>query len=244
VSSTERMAAELVELRTTVTELAGQVRTLKATAEIRNLQHKYGYYLDKCLYQEVVDLFSADGEVAFAGGVYRGRAGVERLYLRRFREQFTHGHNGPIRGFLLEHIINQDVITVSPEGTSARARFRCLMQAGVHESATELASRTAFEQWWEGGMYENTYVVEDGIWKIRRLGYFPFWHADYAAGWAHTAPLSHMIPKVTFPEDPKGPDELIEGFEFFPATDVVPFHYPHPVTGNGGHRSPQEGSHR
>ncbi|GAB2998360.1 nuclear transport factor 2 family protein [Amycolatopsis acidiphila] len=232
MSSTEEVStAGVARLQRTVVELAERVRSLEAAAEIRALHHKYGYYLDKCLYDEVVDLFGADGEVAFAGGVYRGRAGVERLYLQRFRARFTGGHNGPVRGFLLEHVMLQDVVTVSPDGTSARARFRCLMQAGAHESAPEQVSRLSFQQWWEGGLYENAYVLENGVWKIKRLGYFPFWHAEYESGWAHTAPMTHMIPETTYPEDPLGPDELIEGFAFFPATDVVPFHYPHPVTG-------------
>ncbi|GAA5171784.1 MULTISPECIES: nuclear transport factor 2 family protein [Amycolatopsis] len=230
MSSTEE-TTEAAELRRTVAELAERVRTLEAASAIRTLHHKYGYYLDKCLYQEVVDLFSDDGEVVFAGGVYQGRAGVERLYLHRFRERFTHGHNGPLRGFLLEHIMMQDVVTVSPDGRTACARIRALMQAGIHESAPELRGRTSFEQWWEGGLYENRYVLDDGVWKIKRLGYFPFWHAEYTKGWAHTPPLNAMIATRTYPDDPLGPDELVEGFEFFPATDVVPFHYPHPVTG-------------
>jgi hypothetical protein len=37
----------------------------------------------------------------------------------------------------------------------------------------------------------------------------------------------------TYPEDPIGPDELITDPKpvLWPDTDVVPFHYPHPVTG-------------
>jgi len=38
-------------------------------------------------------------------------------------------------------------------------------------------------------------------------------------------------PTVTYPEDPLGPDELIEQKMLWPDTRVVPFHYPHPVTG-------------
>lgn len=74
-------------------------------------------------------------------------------------------------------------------------------------------------------------MLEGGVWKIKRLGYTPFWHADYDAGWARTPPLTNLVPKVAYPEDPLGPDALVDGFEFFPATEVVPFHYPHPVTG-------------
>jgi SnoaL-like domain len=229
--STTEAATEIDQLRRTVDELARRLAVTEARHEVRTLHHKYGYYLDKCLYQEVVDLFARDGEVVFIGGRYRGRAGVERLYLQRFRERFTRGHNGPLPGFLLDHPMLQDVVTVAPDALSAKARIRALMQAGVHHSAPELAGRTSFEQWWEGGVYENTYVVEDGVWKIQKLHYHPFWHADYDKGWARTEPMNHLIPTTTFPDDPTGPDELLPDFVFFPATDVMPFHYPHPVTG-------------
>jgi hypothetical protein len=72
VSSTD---SEFAELRRTVSELADRVKRLEATNEARQLQFKYGYYPDKCLYQEVVDLYSADGEVVFAGGSTGGALG-------------------------------------------------------------------------------------------------------------------------------------------------------------------------
>jgi hypothetical protein len=225
------LAGELAELRRTVDDLSRRLAMTEAIHEVRKLHHKYGYYLDKCLYEETVNLFSSDCEVMFVGGLYKGRAGVERLYLGRFRERFTKGHNGPLPGFLLDHPMLQDIVTPAPDGQSAKARIRALMQAGVHESAPELLGRTSFEQWWEGGLYENTYVVEDGVWKIQKLHYYPFWHADFTKGWSHTEPLRHVIPTVTYPEDPIGPDELVPGYDLFPNTDVVPFHYPHPVTG-------------
>lgn len=221
----------VARLQQTVDELSRRLAVVEAASAIRSLHHKYGYYLDKCLYDEVVELFSTDGEVVFLGGTYRGREGIERLYLRRFRERFTGGHNGPIPGFLLDHIMMQDVVTVADDGRSAQARFRCLMQAGTHESHPEVAERTSFRQWWEGGLYENTYVVEDGVWKIQRLGYRPFWHADHDKGWYGTQPMNHLLPTATVPEDPLGPDEIDPDFALFPATDVVPFHYSHPVTG-------------
>jgi hypothetical protein len=38
--------------------------------------------------------------------------------------------------------------------------------------------------------------------------------------------------KTLYPEDPLGPDALIEPQpRLWPATDTVEFHYPHPVTG-------------
>ncbi len=52
---------------------------------IRNLQHKYGYYMDKAFYEAIVDLFSEDCEIHFLAGIFRGKAGARRLFIDRFR---------------------------------------------------------------------------------------------------------------------------------------------------------------
>lgn len=197
--------------------------------QIRRVQYSYGYFIDKSQYNEVVDLFADDGEVWFLGGVYKGKAGVRRLYIERFQTHFTQGHNGPRYGWLLDHPQLQMVIDVADDRETATVRGRSMMQAGLHESA-EGDQRA----WWEGGIYDNRYVREDGVWKIARLGYFPFWHCSFEQGWAKT-PIDY-IPMATedqlFPGDPLGPDALIDPMpRLWPATDVVPFCYPHPVTG-------------
>ncbi|GAB3618267.1 hypothetical protein GCM10027416_28240 [Okibacterium endophyticum] len=212
--------------------LARRVTILEAKEEVRRLQHQYGYYIDKCLFQEVVDLFADDGEVHFAGGRYIGKTGVARLYLERFRARFTDGVNGPLFGYLLDHAQHQDVITVAPDGLSAKARFRTIMQAGLHDDAeATFPGIRRSKQWWEGGLYENEYVCDDGVWKFRVLNYRPVWHGEYDKGWAHQEPMPALLRKV-YPEDPYGPDELLgSGYELFPNVEVFPFHYPHPVTG-------------
>lgn len=211
-------------------EVTKQVGKLEDVNAVRHLQYKYGYYIDKCLYDEAVDLFAEDGEVHFLGGIYKGRAGIRRLYIDRFRKNFTGGKNGPVPGFLLDHPMFQFIVDVSPDRKSAYIRGRTLMQAGRHESNTEESYMP--RQWWEGGIYENEYVKDDGVWKIKTLNYRPFWHADFDEGWAKTKPGYVPLPDKTFPEDPIGPDELIKPVpHLWPNTDVVPFHYAHPVTG-------------
>ena len=128
-----------------------------------------------------VDLFADDGEVWFLGGIYKGKAGVRRLYIERFQTKFTDGHNGPRYGWLLDHPQLQMVIDVAPDRKTAQVRGRSTMQAGLHETA-----KGDQRAWWEGGIYENDYVREDGVWKIKALRYFPFWHGSFAEGWAKT----------------------------------------------------------
>src|SRR5690606_5938263 len=136
------------KLERRIEELAERVGILEDEQAIRKLQHSYGYYLDKCLYDEVVQLFAKDCEVRFMRGIFRGKAGVRRLYIGRFGKNFTGGKNRPVFGFLLDHPQLQDVIHVAPDRKSARARFRSLMQAGLHESSPAAAGSTLPRQWW------------------------------------------------------------------------------------------------
>jgi len=223
-----------------VEELSNRIGILEDTQAIRNLHHAYGYYIDKCLYEDVVDLFADDGEVHFAGGIYRGKnEGVRRLYVESFLEGFTGGKPGPVHGFLLDHLQMQDVIHVAQDRKTAKARFRAFMQAGAHvTSRSPLGEADRKEkrdptQWWEGGIYENSYVKEDGVWKIKILNYNPLWHADYKNGWAHTkVGYIPTDPPKLYPENPTGPDAPIEpAWVLWPETSIVPFHYKNPVTG-------------
>ena len=219
------------DLESTIAKLANRIGILEAESAVRRLQYTYGYLIDKCMYAETVDLFSESGEVRFMGGIYKGKEGVRRLYIGRFRKNFTNDYNGPVFGFLLDHPQLQFVIDVAKDGKSAKLRGRSLMQAGRHESITE--SGALPRQWWEGGMYENEYVKEDGVWKIKVLDYNPLWHGNFDKGWAHTPANAYPFASKTFPEDPLGPDIIApEAYRrLWPETPLVPFHYPHPVTG-------------
>lgn len=222
---------EVASLRTQVERLATHLNTLEDVNAIRKVQFAYGYYLDKCLYDEVVDLFADNGQVHFMGGIFRGKAGLRRLYCDRFRRNFTQGCNGPIYGLLLDHLQLQDIVDVAPGRGTARGRFRYLMQAGVHETKTDMPPHIP-RQWWEGGVYENTYIREGQVWKILVNNCQTVFRGDYDAGWAHSAPEPPLTFTQTFPDDPGGPDEIeTVAPAFWPQTGVTPFHYTHPVTG-------------
>ncbi len=226
MTDTENAVDEMSALSARVVELTERVAALEDTAAVRNLQYAYGYFIDKCLYDETVDLFAEDGDVIFLGGRYKGKVGASRLYRGRFRERFANGRNGPMFGQLLDHPQLQGIVHVSPDRKTAKARFRSVMQAGRHESIGNP------RQWFEGGIYENEYVRDGEVWKIQLLNYRAFWHGEFGTGWAYTQPDYVPNASVTYPEDPYGPDELVEHAPvLWPNTQVVPFHYVHPVTG-------------
>lgn len=219
------------ELKAEIDELRRAVTRLNDIQSVRTLHFKYGYYIDMCLYDEAVDLFADDCVVYILNGIFRGKESARRCYAGYMRDLFTEGGNGPVYGFLLDHFMSQDIVDVADDGLTARGRFRCLMQAGSHESKPR--KTPPFDgQMWESGIHENVYVKDRGVWKIKELNYSLGWQADYKAGWAHsTVSLEPMT--RTYPEDRFGPDELAPDTAngWWPNTRVVPFHYPHPVTG-------------
>lgn len=213
-----------------VARLTRQLGIVEDIHAIRCLHFIYGYYIDMCLYDEAVDLFAEDGSARFLNGLYKGKAGVRRLYIDWFRKSFTKGHNGPVYGFLLDHLQAQDVVHVAPDRKSAKGRFRALNMIGYHDDKPEPVEHMP-QQFWGGGIYENEYVREGGVWKIKLLDYIGRWQAPYEQGWAHSR--AHLPPfEKTWPENPIGPDEILPHMPYaWPETSVVPFHYPHPVTG-------------
>ena len=226
------MSDELVQaLAQEIRDLRHRLGVMEDIQAVRTLQFKYGYYMDKGLYDEVVGLFAEQGELHFMGGIFRGKAGLTRLYCERLRAGFTDGNNGPVYGLLAEHLQLQDIVDIATDRLSAKGRFRAFMQGGSHVTKEKVNPRLP-KQWWEAGVYENSYVKEGGVWKIAVLDYHMFWQADYETGWAHSTPYAgHFFEKV-FPDDPSGPDELTDREpNFWPETPIVDFHYAHPVSG-------------
>ena len=217
---------EVIALKAQVAELMYRMGVLEDIQAIRTLHFKYGYYFDKWLFSDVVDLFSEDCEVYFLNGIFKGKKGAKRMWGSGF------DINGPSYGVLTEHLMAQDIIDVASDRMTAKARFRCFMVGGVHETRKE--NTPIPSQFWEGGVYENTYVKENGVWKIKVFNYNLVWQAEYAKGWAHSQLDLLMVSPYTktYPEDPRGPDALKPGeFRFWPNAVIIPFHYPHPVTG-------------
>jgi hypothetical protein len=78
---------------------------------------------------------------------------------------------------------------------------------------------------WGGGVYENEYVNDNGTWKFSKLHYYVTFWGDYDQGWA-AMPIPMEGPSMENPPD--RPPTVT--YESFPKLQVVPFHYPHPVT--------------
>jgi SnoaL-like protein len=201
----------LTQLEQKAAALSRKATRIEDELDLRNLQEIFGYYFDKRLWDDVVALFTDDGSFEVAGlGAYSGKASM-----RRFLD--TYGEQPISRGCLNNHMQLQPIISVAEDGRTAKARWHLWAQLGkVSQSA----------QWGEG-IYENEYVKEKGIWKMRKLHLFPNMYTDYQQGWGRQAfritELLSGAPKPDLPETvPTGS---------YPQVSVPPFHYVNPVSG-------------
>jgi SnoaL-like domain len=192
--------------------LKQEVARLRDEADIRQLQYRYGYYDELYQWDRVIDLF-ADGDCSVeigARGKYIGKEHVARFYreiIGRNRTQLT-------KGQVYNHLQLQMVITIAPDGQHANARSRALIQgspgAGSGEPGTTMV--------WAEGIYENSFVKRNGIWKIQHMYWAPTFYATVTG--IESIKFSGVPASETFPPDePARPPDPVVG------RTLVPYHY-------------------
>lgn len=199
-----------------IAALTERVEKLEATRAVKKLQRSFGFYVDRGLWGDAADLFAEDGSIEIGiDGVYVGKARI-REYLKRLHG----GQEGLIYGQLNEWVTLQPAVFVAEDGRSATARWRDHGMLGQYKQHAE----------WRDGVYENSYVKEDGIWKIQSLHLYINFVAPYEKGWARLKPgegLTRSQASRDFPPD-RGPTAE---YKPFPEVQVPPFQALHPVTG-------------
>jgi hypothetical protein len=199
--------------RSSVEELTDRLALLEDELAIRRLHETFERCLDSGLYEDVVDLFTEDGEVAFNGGVFEGKEeGVRRLYVDRFGPSRAGRRMEVPPGFQAGGTRQAAVVTVATDRRSAVARFPYSIHVGAPIVPDSHLARMArlhgggILRWWEAGTYEVSYAKDasDGGWRIGRLEYRVLSRADRSG----VRPVSVPLLSKVFPEDPAGPDRL------------------------------------
>jgi hypothetical protein len=203
-------APSLTSLADRIDQLARRAVRLNDQAEVTNLQDTYGYAIDAKLWDQAASLFTGDGTLELGlRGVYVGKASIRQGF-----DQF--GPPGLRDGELNDHVYLQTLVSVAPDGRTANARGVELIMAGARGGRSELSE----------GIFENTFVKQDGAWKIQSVHFYPRMIVDAAAGWAKSAkPASG--PSKEFPPD-RSPTV---SYAIYPQFAVAPFHFDNPVTG-------------
>jgi hypothetical protein len=197
-----KMSDAIAELRAELAELKARVQTNEDYRSICNLQAAYGYYVDKGLWDKAADLFATEGTLEIAGrGVYRGRERV-RAYLKHLP---PYGH-----GTIYNHMQLQPVLHIDSEAGTAKGRWRTLMMVGW----------LGKEGRWGEATYENSYVREDGRWRIASLHGIINFYCEYDEGWHRGGVKLLRSIEGLAPDGPPSWD-----YEAYPEPVVAPFHY-------------------
>jgi hypothetical protein len=200
--------ADTPTLRAQVAQLEARVLRLQDINAIKRLQRAYGYYLDEGQWDDVAELF-ADSATLEIGkdGVYRGRERI-RAYFRAI----GNGRTGLAPGQLNEHLQVMPVITLADGGLHANGTWRAIILSG----------QLGGEAWWTEGPYENTYVKEDGVWKIAGLRWFQTLRVPYAGGWASNGDTNgaRFVGDRLPPDAPPSLD-----YKTWPGAFTPPFHF-------------------
>jgi hypothetical protein len=203
--------SSLTSLADRVNQLARRAARLNDKAEVTNLQATYGYAVDRKLWDQAADLFAKDGTLELGlQGVYVGKGSIRRAF-----NQF--GPQGLRNGELNDHVYLETLVSVAEDGRGAKARgVELIMSSAPGGRNGELSE----------GVFENTFVKQDGAWKIQSVHFYPRMIVDAAAGWAKSAKPA-TGPSKEFPPD-RPPTS---SYAIYPKFAVAPFHFDNPVTG-------------
>jgi hypothetical protein len=221
VENLEDKVASLEIILKSYDNLAKEVQILKDKDEIAKVQYCYGYYFEKGMIDEILDLFADGPNVEMSWGGRMNWKGKDAL--RKTWAQLQKPFEGDPEFMHLVMMIDP-VIDVAPDGQTAKGRFYAYgmpavpHNGGVHPSVFV-------------GIYENDFIKQNGKWRIQRM--------ELA-----------ILCKIVDPKDSYVKRERIEAAgkeEYrgqkvpegeanelnpeYPSGYIIPFHFKHPVTG-------------
>ena len=191
-------------------ELEQRIAVMNEEDKVRNLQNAYGYYMDRKMWDDVTDLFTADGALAIANvGVYDGPKSIRRALERSGPAGLTHGQ--------LNDLMQLDmVVAIEPGGMEARSRGLEFGMLGEADKGTAFYTLAIFE---------NRYVKQNDIWRIREMWIFPLMKTDYAQGWARSQVVDPP------PAREHAPDRPVPAADMMTPGAIPVFFAPNPGTG-------------
>ncbi|MEO8316358.1 MAG: nuclear transport factor 2 family protein, partial [Pseudomonadota bacterium] len=209
-SKADRLAA----LQTRLTAMADETGYVEAITRIQRLGRSFGYYTDKGFFGEAADLFTDNGTFQWGmDGVYKGKARIKELLTRQGGGSMKEAPGLPF-GRLNLRMQLQPLVTVAKDGKTASARWREWGLLGEYKKAA----------FWGDAVIEDSYVKENGVWKISARRYYQNFEAPYQGGWAKLQPMTGVWQSAVAKDFP--PDSpTSQQYKPFPAIFIAPYHY-------------------
>jgi len=221
----EELEAKLEKLEIQVESL----QRLQDVEDIKKLQYAYGYYLMNWLHEELIDCFSTSPNTTleWPQGSFIGADGPRRFF----------GNINTMKDPEFMHQMMQisGIVDIEPDGDTAKGRWWGFGAMAIPAGSMEVPGGEGVGQSIGCGIYEMEYIRENGVWKILKIKWVPVYSGTLEEGWVkperRSKAKSAAINSRGFPEDwhpDGGPDPVDYSY---PSGHILPFHYPHPVTG-------------
>jgi hypothetical protein len=165
--------------------LEQQAQRLLDEDAIINLQNAFGYYIDRKLWDDMADLMLPDVSFEYGQiGVFKGRERVKATLE-------YYGGMGPLPATeVYDHVQLQPVVSVAPDGLTARARVSRIQMLGIHEEFASLGVAVSL----------NDYRKQDGVWMLQNVRVYVQMNTDYEKGFAQDARPA-PVAVAAFPPD-------------------------------------------
>lgn len=168
-----------------LSEVWPRLTALAAEDAARNLQHIYGYYVDRKMWDDVADLFAPEGVLSIEGmGHFQGRAAILQAFERDGPAGLRHGE-------LNDHPQFNLTVEIAPSGVEARVRGLDLGMTG----------RNGGDAAWTLTTFDNRFLKRGDTWTVMEMRLYPEARADYYAGW-EPGPRTARRRIASFPVNP------------------------------------------
>ncbi len=151
--------------------LARDVERAESVRAVKTLQAAHAQYAQFGLWNEMGALFADQGMLDWGDEHVEGRGAIAAFLTRRDGG----GRQGLERGAIHTEMAASPVVNLSVDGRTAKARWDTMVLTSDAQGHARL----------EGGIFENDYVREGGVWKIAHLRFHPQYEGPYETGWTN-----------------------------------------------------------
>lgn len=218
-------------------QLEQKLRKIEAQEACRNLMGRYSYFHTAFRNKEYVELWAKrkDDVLVMPWGTYEGFDGVKKCYLEDHGDRSDAKILEFMKGAVMMHEMDTEVIEVSEDLKTAKAAF---FSQG-HETWVEREGSgigfqggnegTAHAQWaWS--KYAVDFIKEDGEWKFWHMRLYPVFKAEFGKSWVDTVgpsdddyafenakknktPMWHYDPNEVYPANEPEPPKPYDTFD-------------------------------
>jgi len=167
-------------------KLVYQLAQAESLRAVKRLEVSQAQFIQYGLWDDVEALYAQDAEGIF-GDV---RVTGPRAIRAQWAALLGNLPEGPGKGALSVELVMTPVVTMASDGVHAKGRWHVVTMSGSLGGKAE----------WRGGIMENEYRQEGGVWRISKVHYYPQFEGPYESGWTNVTEDLKVVPYHYTPE--------------------------------------------